>query len=73
MLIQPHDPLFTDTIEELTGRKALAFLSQVHIEPRRNPSSPIAPERKTVARRSGRRTSIEAPTPPCLLNAGRRT
>ena len=26
-------PLFTDTIEELTGRKVLAFLSQAHIEP----------------------------------------
>ena len=24
---------FTDTIEELTGRKVLAFLSQAHIEP----------------------------------------
>ena len=25
--------LFTDTIEELTGRKVLAFLSQAHVEP----------------------------------------
>ncbi len=24
---------YTDTIEELTGRKVLAFLSQAHVEP----------------------------------------